>query len=597
MKNAVVDSLGNISSLVELLQYRTLQNPEKRIYTFLANGETEDSYLTYKELDLRARAVGAYLQSLNLQGERALLLYPAGLDYIVAFMGCLYARVIGIPAYPPRLNRNLLRLQNIVQDSKAQAVLTTSAIMSKFEPVIAQTPGLSEAQWLITDDINTAIASRWQEPSIRSDTLAFLQYTSGSVGAPKGVMVSHGNVLNNEKMIQTAFELNEDSVSVGWLPIYHDMGLMANVLQTLYSGSSYIFMSPVDFLQKPYRWLKAISDYKGTFCGGPNFAYELCITKITEEQKKTLDLTSWKVAFNGAEPVRYDTLEQFAATFESVGFSREAVYPCYGMAETTLMVSGGAVSEPFVHKMFNTQKLEKNIISIGDNNEKDRILVGCGHTWLDHKLAIIDPETLVRCSSDKVGEIWISGPSVAQGYWNKPEVTKNIFQAYIADSGEGPFLRTGDLGFIHDGELFVTGRLKDLIIIRGTNHYPQDIELTVEQCHKAIRPGCCAAFSVDIDGEERLGIIAEIERQYRPRENKNQVDGDGQEKGQNKIIEELCTAIKKSIFNSHELQVHEILLLKPGSIPKTSSGKIQRHACRNGLLDGTLSAERGIMNG
>jgi len=597
MKNAIVDPLGRISSLVELLQYRTFQNPEKRLYTFLANGETEDGYLTYKELDLRARAVGAYLQSLNLQGERALLLYPAGLDYIVAFMGCLYAGVIAVPAYPPRLNRNLLRLQNIAQDSKAQAILTTSSIISKFEPLIAQTPGLSEVQWLITDNINTAIASRWLEPSITEDTLAFLQYTSGSVGTPKGVMVSHGNVLNNEKMIQTAFELHENSVSVGWLPIYHDMGLMANVLQTIYSGSSYIFMSPVDFLQKPYRWLKAISDYKGTFCGGPNFAYELCINKITEEQKKTLDLTSWKVAFNGAEPVRYETIEQFAAAFAPVGFSREAIYPCYGMAETTLMISGGAVSEPFVYTMFNAQDLEKNIVSIGDNHEKDRVLVGCGHTWLDHKLVITDPETLVRCSPDKVGEIWVSGPSIAQGYWNKPEITKNVFQAYLADSGEGPFLRTGDLGFIHDGELFVTGRLKDLIIIRGTNHYPQDIELTVEQCHKAIRPGCCAAFSIDIDGEERLGIVAEIERRYRPRVNNNQTDIDRREHGQNKIVEDIYTAIKKSVFESHELQIHEILLLKPGSIPKTSSGKIQRHACRNGLLDGTLCAERGIMNG
>jgi acyl-CoA synthetase (AMP-forming)/AMP-acid ligase II len=597
MEKAVVNSLEKISTLVELLQYRTLQNPEKRIYTFLANGETEASYLTYKELDLRARAVGAYLQSLNLQGERALLLYPAGLDYIVAFMGCLYAGVIAVPAYPPRLNRNLLRLENIVQDSKAQAVLTTSVIISKFEPVIAQTQGLSEVHWLTTDKLNTAIASIWEEPPITENTLAFLQYTSGSVGAPKGVMVSHGNVLNNEKMIKTAFELHEDSVIVGWLPIYHDMGLMANVLQPLYSGSSYVFMAPVDFLQKPYRWLKAISDYKGTFCGGPNFAYDLCIHKITEEQKKTLDLSSWKVAFNGAEPVRYETLEQFVAAFEPVGFRRETVYPCYGMAETTLMISGGAVSEPFVYKRFSAQDLEKNSISIGDDHEKDHVLVGCGHTWLDHKFVIVDPETLVRCSPDKVGEIWISGSSVAQGYWNKPQITTNIFRAYLADTLEGPFLRTGDLGFIHDGELFVTGRLKDLIIIRGTNHYPQDIEVTVEQCHEAIRPGCCAAFSIDIDGEECLGIVAEIERRYRPRVYKNQTDTYSQENDQNKIIEEIYMAIKKSIFNSHELQIHEILLLKPGSIPKTSSGKIQRYACRKGLLDGSLGAERGIING
>ncbi|VBB05121.1 amp-dependent synthetase/ligase [Lucifera butyrica] len=590
MKNTAIESLGDISSLVELLRYRALQQPEKRAYTFLTNGESERGSITYAELERRARAVGAFLQSLELKGERALLLYPAGLDYIIAFLGCLYAGVAAVPAYPPRLNRNLLRLQNIVNDSKAQAVLTTAAIIAKFEPLIEQTPGLSELQWLMTDSINTALAYRWQDPAATGDTLAFLQYTSGSVGLPKGVMVSHGNVLNNEKVINTAFELREDTVIVGWLPIYHDMGLMGNVLQTLYTGGSHIFMSPVDFLQKPYRWLKAISDYKGVFCGGPNFAYDLCVNKITEEQKATLDLRSWRAAFNGAEPVRYETIERFTAAFEPVGFSRTAMYPCYGMAETTLMVSGGGVNEPPAAGKFSAPSLEKNEIAACSEAEPGRILVSCGHAWLNHKLVIADPELLVRCAPDKVGEIWVSGASVAGGYWNKPETTRRTFHAYLSDSGAGPFLRTGDLGFIHDGELFVTGRLKDLIIIRGTNHYPQDIELTVEQCHEAIRPGCCAAFSLDIDGEERLGIVAEIERRFRPRENQG-------EDGQNEVLTEIYSAIQESIFTQHELQIHQILLLKPGSIPKTSSGKIQRHACRAGLLDGTLSAERGVMNG
>ncbi|MBP2654774.1 MAG: Long-chain-fatty-acid--CoA ligase [Firmicutes bacterium] len=594
MKMAVADSLEKILSLVELLRYRAFKHPEKRVYTFLSSGETEGSHLSYKELDIRARAVAAFLQSLNLEGERALLIYPAGLDYIIAFMGCLYAGVVAVPAYPPRLNRNLLRLKNVVNDSNAKAVLTTSTIISKFEPLIAQTSGLSEVEWLMTDEINTAIAGRWKEPEITKDTLAFLQYTSGSVGVPKGVMVSHGNVLNNEKLIQTAFELDEESTIVGWLPIYHDMGLMGNVLQALYLGSTYVFMSPVDFLQKPYRWLKAISDYKGVLSGAPNFAYELCINKITEAQKETLNLVSWKKAFNGAEPVRYETIERFAATFASVGFRQEAAYPCYGMAETTLMVSGGAVSELPAYGKFSSEELEKNVVSIG-SSEKDRMLVSCGHAWLDHKLVIADPKKLCRCSADRVGEIWVSGSSVAQGYWNKPEITESTFRAYLADSGEGPFLRTGDLGFIHEGELFVTGRLKDLIIIRGTNHYPQDIELTVEKCHQAIRPGGCAAFSMEIDGEERLGIVAEIERQYRPRGNKSQVSSN--ENGQNKVLEEIYSAIKQAVFTNHELQADNILLLKPGSIPKTSSGKIQRHACRNGLLDGTLSAERGLTNG
>ncbi|MBP2645994.1 MAG: Long-chain-fatty-acid--CoA ligase [Firmicutes bacterium] len=581
MKTIVADPLGKISSLVELLQYRALQHPERRVYTFLANGETEGGHLTYKELDVRARAVGAFLQGLNLAGERALLIYPAGLDYIIAFMGCLYAGVIAVPAYPPRLNRNLLRLQNIVNDSNAKAVLTTSTIIAKFEHLIEQTPGLSEVEWLMTDEINTAMASRWNQPEITKSTLAFLQYTSGSVGTPKGVMVSHGNVLNNEKFMKTAFELDEESTIVGWLPIYHDMGLMGNVFQALYLGSTYVFMSPVDFLQKPYRWLKAISDYRGVFGGGPNFAYELCVNKITEEQKATLNLTSWKKAFNGAEPVRYETIERFASAFASAGFCQEAAYPCYGMAETTLMISGGTASEPPVFGKFSAAELEKNVVSASTSG-KESILVSCGHTWLDHKLIIVNPDELVQCPDDKVGEIWVSGPSVAQGYWNKPEITENTFRAHLSDSGEGPFLRTGDLGFMHDGELFVTGRLKDLIIIRGANHYPQDIELTVEECHKAIRPGCSAAFSLNVDGEECLGIVAEIERKYRPRGDRNQA---GHKNGQNNVLEEIYAAIRQAVFLNHELQVEKILLLRPGSIPKTS------------LMDGTLSAEGGLTNG
>lgn len=585
------DSLQNVSSLVEILQYRAQQHPDKRIYTFLENGETEYNHLTFAEFDKRAKAVGAFLQSAELQGERALLLYHSGLDYIIAFMGCLYAGVVAVPAYPPKLNRNLLRLQNIVKDAQARVVLTTSTIISKFEPVIAQTPDLSELHWLTTDVINTALAKRWQDPGITKDTLAFLQYTSGSVGIPKGVMVSHGNLLHNEKLMQTAFGLNGDTVAVGWLPIYHDMGLMSKVLQALYMGSTYVFMSPVDFLQKPYRWLKAISDYKGTLGGAPNFAYELCVNKVTEEQKATLDLTSWRTAFNGAEPVRYETMERFVAAFETAGFRREAFYPCYGMAEATLMLTGGAVSAAPVYKQFSAQALEKDTVAAGDAHGKSHVLVGCGHSWPEHQIVIADPETLMRCPANKVGEIWAFGPSIAQGYWNNPEATQKTFRAYLADSGEGPFLRTGDLGFTHDGELYVTGRLKDLIIIRGANHYPQDIEQTVEQCHQAIRPGCCAAFALDIDGNECLGIVAEVERQYRPRGAQNQ---SSQEDG---ALEEIYTAIREAVFRDHELQVHEILLLKPASIPKTSSGKIQRHACRNGLLDGTLAAERGIANG
>ncbi len=567
------DKQDKLSTLVELLSYRAQNQPDQTAYTFLQDGETESGSLTYRELDQQARTIAASLQLVVSPGERALLLYPSGLEFIATFFGCLYAGVVAVPAYPPKRNQKMSRLQAIVADSQAKVALTTQEILTNIESRFAENPELIALRWLATDTIAREQAESWQEPALSEKTLAFLQYTSGSTGTPKGVMVSHGNLLHNERTIQKAFGHTDQTIFVGWLPLFHDMGLIGNVLQPMYLGIKCILMPPVAFLQKPLRWLQAISRYKATTSGGPNFAYDLCVQKTTPEQRASLDLSSWKVAFNGAEPVRWSTIEQFSATFESCGFKRDAFYPCYGMAETTLFVTGGVHTHPPVVYSVKGSALEQNqVVAATGKHEDTKEIVGCGQTWLDEKIVIVDPETFTQCQENQVGEIWVSSESVAQGYWRRREQTEQTFQAYLADTGEGPFLRTGDLGFCADGELCVTGRLKDVIIIRGSNHYPQDIELTVEQSHPALRPNCGAAFSVEVAGQEKLVIAQEVERSYLRKLNATEVIG----------------AIRRAVTEQHELEVYAVLLLKTVSLPKTSSGKVQRSACRAGFLAGSL---------
>jgi acyl-CoA synthetase (AMP-forming)/AMP-acid ligase II len=530
-----------------------------------------------------------------MAGERALLLYPPGLEYIAAFFGCLYGGAVAVPAYPPDLvrpERTLPRFRAIAHDAQPAVALTTSAIAPLAEALFAQDPALRALRWLPTDDVAGSLAEQWRDPALSSDALAFLQYTSGSTAAPRGVMVSHANVLYNERIVQQAFRMTQESTGIGWLPLYHDMGLIGTVLQPLFVGCPCVLMSPLHFLQRPFRWLQAISRYKGTGSGGPNFAYDLCVRKITPEQRATLDLSSWETAFSGAEPVYQQTLERFVATFEPCGFRREAFYPCYGLAEATLFVSGGVKPNSLVVQMVDGAALEQGrVIVTSADAAGSRMLVSCGRTWLEQQIVIADAESRVRCPPGRIGEIWVSGPSVAQGYWRQPEETVRTFGAYLADTGAGPFLRTGDLGFLQDGELFVTGRLKDLIIIAGRNHYPQDIELTVERSHPALRPGCCAAFSVDTSGEERLIIVAEIGQAYRPVKWQEQGKSDSDSARRYPLDrQEVISAIRRAVTAHHELQTVDVLLLKPRSIPKTSSGKIQRHACRAGYLAGTLEA-------
>ena len=502
-------------TLVDILSNRAEFQPNETIYDFLLDGENEKISLTYGQLEQKAKAIATYLQSVSSPQDRVLLLYPAGLDYITAFFGCLYAGVIAIPAYPPRPNRSLSRIQNILRNAKTDLALTNNETLFGLERQLELAPELKKLRWISTDNIARNSAGDWRTPQVAADSIAFLQYTSGSTAEPKGVKIAYRNLLHNLEAIHRCFRHSPESRGVIWLPPYHDMGLIGGILQPLYGGFPVTLMSPLMFLQNPLRWLKAISQHRATTSGGPNFAYDLCIRKIKPEHLSELDLSSWQVAFNGAEPINHETLTKFTQTFAPYGFNPEAFYPCYGMAEATLIISGGSKDSAVVTKTVQGKALEENKIVTAEVNEPySYTLVSCGQSLIDQKIAIANPETLVSCQPGEVGEIWVSGASIAQGYWQQPEITAATFDAYLQDTQEGPFLRTGDLGFLDHGELFFTGRLKDMIVIKGRNHYPQDIEKTVEETNIWIRPSGVASFSIELDGEEKLVVLAEVERKY-----------------------------------------------------------------------------------
>jgi len=523
-------------------------------------------------------------------------LYQPGLDYISAFFGCLYAGVIAVPAYPPKPDRSLPRLQAIIADTNATVALTTESTLSSLQRFFPQMSDIAPLNWLATDILDYEIEKTWQPHSIDSQTLAFLQYTSGSTSTPKGVMISHHNLLHNLTAIYNYFGHSSESKGVIWLPPYHDMGLIGGVLEPLFGGFPVILMSPLMFVQNPLRWLQTISRYGATTSGGPNFAYDLCVKKVLGKaglssplKLENLDLSSWEVAFNGAEPIYHKVLERFTQTFAQYGFRQEAFYPCYGMAEATLIITGGLKTAPPIFKTVDAIALENHQILEVDQmatnlTANTKTLVGCGQSLLDQKVLIVNPKTLNICEQEKVGEIWVSGPSIGQGYWHKPQETETLFNAYLT-TGEGPFLRTGDLGFLENQELFITGRIKDIIIINGRNHYPQDIEWTVEQSHPLIRPSGVAGFSIDIEGEERLVVAVEVERQYW-QQIRTWDNGNGSAKTSPK--QEVLLSIRRAVSQTHDLQMYKTVLLKPGTLPKTSSGKIQRHACRASFLAGRL---------
>jgi acyl-CoA synthetase (AMP-forming)/AMP-acid ligase II len=539
------------STLLDLLHHRSVHTPDKRVYTFLTDRGAESEWLTYADLDQRARAIAGQIQQIVGPGEPVLLIYRSGLEFICAFFACLYADVIAVPVCPPRRNQiDFDHVDAIRKETSARLALTADEDDKGW---CASFP-----RYLATRPITSEGSARWRKPTIEPDTIAFLQYTSGSTASPKGVMVTHKNILYNQRIIQTAFEHTANTMVVGWLPLYHDMGLIGNVLQPLFVGGSCVLMSPTSFLLKPLRWLEAISRFQAHTSGAPNFAYELCVRKITAEQRATLDLSKWELAYSGSECVSARTMDRFADAFGPCGFRREAFYPCYGLAEATLFVTGGLKREAPVLDDFSHEP------------GSSRKVVSCGWTRLGHDVRIVDPNTSSLRQSGEHGEVWVSGPCVTQGYWNRFDETNNMFRAFTAD-GQGPFLRTGDLGYVKDNHLFVLGRVKDVIIIRGCNHSPEDIERTVEQGNPEVRPGCGAAFSIQVGDEERLVIAYEVERDFRSSDLGRLVDG-----------------IRRTTANQHGLQTHRVLLLERGTVPRTSSGKIQRSRCRDAYLRGCL---------
>ncbi len=585
------------ADLVTILRHQAQLNPDALAYIFLADGECQERSVSYGQLDTQARAIAVQLQRMGMQGERALLLYPASLDYIAAFLGCLYAGVIAVPVYPPS-RHYLHRLTTIIQDATPSVVLTTEELRERLQKNHDKTWDYDGLIWIATNSLVNSNLDFWTPPAVETDSLAFLQYTSGSTGDPKGVMVSHRNLMSNQRIIQQAFGHTKDTVVVGWLPLYHDMGLIGNILQPLYLGSTAILMSPLAFLEKPIRWLKAISKYRATTSGGPNFAYELCIRKIVLEQIGELDLSCWTLAFNGSESVRASTLGSFSKIFSECGFRREAFFPCYGLAESTLFVTGRQLTDSSI--------IERTLPSRSDHPvavNNSQMLVNCGHPWDGHEIFIVNPETRATCSDGEEGEIWVSGPSVAQGYWNRSKDSDDVFRAslsnglnifspsnkkddsskiVLSDHAKSSFLRTGDLGIIQQGDLFVTGRIKDLIILRGRNYYPHDLEQSLNDGVSSTRLHYCAVFSVDWEGEESLVVVAEIKRKALREQEAHRIFFD-----MRRVLAEFCDA-----------PIGELILVSPGSILKTSSGKIQRQATKQAYLLCQLnilarSSERG----
>lgn len=595
------DSPLQCNSIVELLSVRAQFFGDRPLYSFLSFEQTDRSALnggpngdcvlepaavyTYADLDARSRSIASWLQNCELaasnpiQGQRVLLVFPPGLDYLSAYFGCLYAGAIAVPAYPPRRNRRADRLRAIVRDAGLTMVLAPHALIDSLRDTIAEDEVLSKLHWQAIESISLSSAENWVDPRVDRNSIAFLQYTSGSTGDPKGVVVTHGNLLHNQHLIRQHFATQrnpsdhspapltwdqkaEDSETVvGWLPLHHDMGLIGNVLHPLYVGGQLIFMAPIDFLQKPIRWLQAISRFRATISGGPNFAYRLCTDELDLAQCTGLDLSSWKVAFNGAEPIDATVLQRFATKFQSLGFSTSRFCPCYGMAETTLLVTSSTCGDEIV-------------TDAGHESSVGCEQVGCGQIVpSEMDVRIVDPETNRELPVGEEGEIWVSGDSVAAGYWNRPEQTKETFAAALENCATTTFLRTGDLGYTRNGQLFITSRLKDLIIVRGVNYYPQDIERTVEQADSSLQVGGAAAFSINVDGEERVAVVQEVRRT-----SLRGLD-----------VDSVCSAVRRAVSDAHDLSIASVLLIRPGGLPKTTSGKVQRGQARALFLTDELN--------
>jgi acyl-CoA synthetase (AMP-forming)/AMP-acid ligase II len=560
-----------------ILAMRARHTPDETAYIFLVDGEDQEEKITYRELDLAARAIAEKLTAMGMKGERALMLFPTGMHFIKALFGCFYAGVIAVAAYPPRRNRSLERIRLLVEDSGTSLILTIDDIRKAFERSFSDVEELGKLQWLAINNLTGGGQDATTgQPSVlpaAPESIALLQYTSGSTGNPKGVMVTHRNIMRNLEYIRQSFGLSRKSVSVTWLPSFHDMGLIDGVMEPVYTGFPGIIINPVNFLQKPSRWLKAITKYKGTHCGAPNFAFDLCVDEITDADKEGLDLSSLHTLYCGAEPIYKETFDRFIEAYRPFGFSPNALYPCYGMAETTLIITGPKAFTGYQYITLSDKEFAQNRIVTAEKPGKDtKYLVGVGFPWIDTKVRIVDPNTFRPCEEKEIGEIWVNGSIVTAGYWNNDAETEKTYAAEIEGEPGVKYLRTGDLGFFCNGELFISGRLKDIIILFGQNIYPQDIEHIAEASHPAIRANASAAFSIEKDRKEKLIIIAEVERTAM----------------HNLDVDDVCDAVRLRVAEEKELSVYGVQLIRTASIPKTSSGKIQRKACKQAFLEKKL---------
>lgn len=556
-------------TLVQHLRSRAQTVPQREVFKFSDEPGLHAS-LTYGQLDHEARRLAAYLQSLGMPGKRAVLMHAPGPDYVLALLGCFYAGVVAVPAYPPRFNRPMERLRDLVADADASLVLTTDSALSRMQAHITQDAALSRMTWRATDHLPAEVsADDWREPGIDSDALALLQYTSGSTSAPKGVMITHGHFRNNVLSMAQALAATPEDRMVTWLPPYHDMGLVGGIFGPMFLGISTLVLTPSAFLQRPLRWLSAIAEHRATISGAPNFGYELCVRRVTETQREQLDLRSWRVAFCGAERVRAATLQQFAQHFAVSGFAAEAFAPCYGLAEATLGVSISTGGLKFANSD-TRQPIDAPDIPVA-GEAAQRISVSCGNAFPDMRIAVVDAATRRVLPAGEVGELWVQSNSVARGYWNQPELSAYTFAAQLADGEPGTFLRTGDLGFMQQDQLHVLARIKDLIIIRGVNVYPEDIEALVERAHADLRPAGAVAFSVEHEGEEHLVVVQELNPGAR-----------------DAPLAEIAQQIRQNIVEALQLVVRQVVLVAPGVVPRTSSGKVQRGRCRTLYLSGQL---------
>jgi acyl-CoA synthetase (AMP-forming)/AMP-acid ligase II len=565
-------------------------------YRFLKDVDsTDEDTLTYGELARRAQELSGRLRLVCAEGDRVALLFPPGLEFVTALYGALFAGLVCVPLgtpYGARPPGTPPKLRGILASAQPSALLTTSRMLPVITDWAATDPVLRCSRWLAVDEVDTRPAPEWRRPAAGPEAVCLVQYTSGSTAAPNGVRLTHGALLHNLRQIHDCYGVTPHSVGLSWLPHFHDMGLIGAVLAPVHSRVPVTLMSPLSFLRRPAYWLRAISERRATISMAPNFAYELCVRRVTPRQRATLDLSCWRTAGVGAEPVRVETLARFAETFAPCGFRPEAFLPCYGLAEATLLVSGRKPAALATTLRLRTADLERRRVVVATATgppppeearpvAPTRVLVGSGTPGRGVEVVIVDPDTRQPCPADRVGEIWVAGPSVGLGYLGDADRSVETFGGYLAGTGRGPFLRTGDLGFLHRGELFPTGRIKDLIIVDGRNHYPHDIEGTVAAALPEHPPGACAAISVDIRSAERLVVLVEMAGTGRDGRSGTAADG-------TRVVQ----SIRAAVARQHDLQVYEVCLVRAGALPRTSSGKLRRHECRQMYLRGTFEPAR-----